>query len=69
MVMIALKCPVCGSEDVLTYGTSNGEKRYACTNPVCSHKTFHAECSYNGCNPDVKKNMLKWVSGGAGVRR
>jgi adenosylcobyric acid synthase len=30
METIALKCPLCGSEDVRPYGTSNGKKRYAC---------------------------------------
>jgi hypothetical protein len=27
MVVAALKCPFCGSEDVRSYGTSNGKKR------------------------------------------
>jgi hypothetical protein len=39
MVAVALKCPFCGSEDVRSYGTANGKKRYACNNPACSHKT------------------------------
>jgi transposase-like protein len=68
MVTIALKCPFCGSEDVRPYGTSNGKKRYACNNPACSHKTFYAEYSYNGCKPDVKKAIIKWAADGAGVR-
>jgi transposase-like protein len=55
MVGVALKCPFCGSEDVRSYGTSNGKKRYAGNNPSCSHKTFYAEYRYNGCKPDVKK--------------
>jgi transposase-like protein len=47
MVAIALTCPFCGSEDVRSYGTANGKKRYACNNPACSHKTFYAQYSYN----------------------
>jgi glycine cleavage system pyridoxal-binding protein P len=34
----------------------------------CSHKTFYAEYSYNGCKPDVKKAIIKWAAGGAGIR-
>jgi transposase-like protein len=68
MVAVALKCPFCESEDVRTYGTSNGKKRYACNNPECSHKTFYAEYRYNGCKPDVKRAIIKWAADGAGVR-
>ncbi|MDR0638168.1 MAG: hypothetical protein LBG27_04575 [Spirochaetaceae bacterium] len=34
----------------------------------CSHKTFYAEYSYNGCKPDVKKAIIKRAAGGAGIR-
>jgi transposase-like protein len=34
----------------------------------CSHKTFYAEYSCNGCKPDVKKAIIKWAADGAGVR-
>jgi transposase-like protein len=68
MVAVALKCPFCGSEDVRSYGTSNGKRRYACNNPECSHKTFYAEYTYNGCKPDVKKAIIKWAVDGAGIR-
>jgi transposase-like protein len=68
MAAVALKCPFCGSEDVRSYGTSNGKKRYGCNNPVCSHKTFYAEYAYNGCKPDVKKAIVKWVIDGTGIR-
>jgi transposase-like protein len=68
MVAVALKCPFCGSEDVRSYGTANGKKRYACNNPGCSHKTFYAQYRYNGCKPDVKKAIIKWASDGAGIR-
>jgi transposase-like protein len=68
MIAVALKCPFCGSEDVRSYGTSNGKKRYACNNPACSHKTFYAEYTYNGCKPAVKKDIIKWAVDGAGIR-
>jgi transposase-like protein len=68
MVAIALKCPFCGSGDVRPYGTSNGKKRYACNNPSCPHQTFYAEYSYNGCKPEVKKNIIRLAADGAGIR-
>ncbi|MHB9294003.1 hypothetical protein Holit_03127 [Hollandina sp. SP2] len=55
----ALKCPFCGSEDVRSYSTSNGKKRYAGNNPACFHKTVYAEYRYNGCKPEVKQDILK----------
>jgi transposase-like protein len=63
MLAIALKCPFCASEDVRTYGTSNGKKRYAWNNPSCFHKTFYAEYRYNGCKPEVKKEVIKRAAG------
>jgi transposase-like protein len=68
MATEALKCPFCGSEDVRSYGTSNGKKRYACNNPPCPHQTFYAEYSYNGYRPGVKKKIIQWAADGAGVR-
>lgn len=68
MVQIALKCPYCGSEDVRKYGHSNGKQRYACDNPECPHKTFYAEYTYNGCKPDIKRDIIKWSIDGAGIR-
>jgi transposase-like protein len=67
MVAIALTCPFCGSEDVRSYGTANGKKRYACNNTACSHKTFYAEYCYKGCKPEVKKAILTWATDGAGI--
>jgi hypothetical protein len=34
----------------------------------CSHKTFYAEYTYNGCKPDVTKAIIKWAAGGTGIR-
>jgi transposase-like protein len=68
MVSAALKCPFCGSEDVRPYGTSNGKKRYAGNNPECSHKTFYAKYRYNGCKPEVKRDIIKWAIDRAGIR-
>ena len=68
MVLVVLKCPFCGSEDVKKFGKTNGKQRYACKNPDCSHKTFYAEYIYNGCKPEIKKDIIKWSVDGAGIR-
>ena len=68
MVLVNLKCTFCGSENVRKNGHSNGKQRYACDNPECAHKTFYAEYTYNGCKPDVKRDIIKWSIDGAGIR-
>ena len=68
MVLIALKCPFCGSADVKKYGTINGKQRYACKNIDCKHKTFYSDYTYKGCKPEVKKDIIKWSVDGAGIR-
>ncbi|MHB9294289.1 hypothetical protein Holit_03415 [Hollandina sp. SP2] len=68
MLAVVFKCPYCGSEDVRPYGSSNGKKRYACTNPACTHKPCYGEYTYNGCKPEVKREILKWGVDGAGIR-
>jgi transposase-like protein len=68
MILISLKCPYCGSENVSKNGHSNGKQRYACNNNECSHATFYAEYTYNGWKPEVKRDILKWSVDGAGIR-
>lgn len=68
MIFVALKCPFCKSENVKKYGKIKGKQRYACKNPDCSHKTFYADYTYNGCKPEVKRDIIKWSVDGAGIR-
>ena len=69
MILVALKCPYCGSEDISKYGHStNGKQRYICKNSTCTHKTFHADYTYNGCKHEVKRDIIKWSVDGAGIR-
>ena len=68
MVIVELKCPFCGSAEVKRLGEINGKQRYACKNDDCSHKTFYAEYTYNGCIPDVKRDIIRWSVDGAGIR-
>ena len=68
MVLVALKCPFCGSENIGKFGHSNGKQRYICNNSECSHKTFYADYTYNACKPEVKQDIIKWSVDGAGIR-
>jgi transposase-like protein len=68
MILVPLKCPFCGSENVSKNGHANDKQRYTCNNPACSHETFYAEYTYNGCKPDVKRDIIKWSVDGAGIR-
>jgi len=68
MVEVSLRCPFCGSDDVGKNGHSNGKQRYLCRNSPCSHQTFYAEYTYNGCKPEVTKSILQWSVDGSGIR-
>ena len=68
MVTVPLKCPHCGSDNVCKNGFNNGKQRYLCNNPDCSHTTFYADYTYNGCKPEVKRDIIKWTIDGAGIR-
>jgi len=68
MVLIALKCPFCGSEHVGKNGLNNGKQRYLCKNTKCPQKTFYAEYTYNACKPEVKSSIMKMTVNGNGTR-
>ena len=68
MEITTLRCPHCKSKNIKKYGFLNGKQRYACKNRECRHKTFYAKYQYNGCNPAVKRDIIKWSVDGAGIR-
>lgn len=69
MVLVAVRCPHCGSEDIVKNGHySNGKQRYMCKNTECPYKAFVSEYKYNACNPTVKQNILKLTVNGNGTR-
>jgi transposase-like protein len=67
-VRVSLQCPFCRTERVTKDGSSNGKQRYKCHNNECKRKTFYAEYTYNACNPDVKKQIIKMSINGNGIR-
>jgi transposase-like protein len=68
MVLTKLKCPFCGSDQVGKFGHINGKQRYICNNRDCPHKTFYEKYKYNGCKPEIKRDIIKWSIDGAGIR-
>ena len=68
MVLVSLMCPFCGSDNVTKNGKANNKQRYNCNNPECKKKTFYADYTYNGCRPEVKRDIIKWSVDGAGIR-
>ncbi len=67
-MFIHVKCPFCGSADVGKCGHAKGKQRYLCKNVACTHKTFYAEYTYNGCKPKIEQEIIRWSAGGAGTR-
>ena len=60
MVMVKVKCPFCGSEEVSLYGkNSTGKQRYLCRNKSCARKTFQMEYKNNACRPGVHEEIVE----------
>ncbi len=69
MATIKVKCPYCGSEEVVLYGKHRtGRQRYLCRNEACTHKTFQVEYKNKACKPGVKKKIIEMAMNGAGTR-
>ena len=69
MIMEAIICPHCKSEDVTKYGlTSDGKQRYECKNKNCHAKTFIRNYSYKGRIPEVKKQIIEMSMNASGIR-
>ena len=69
MVMIAVKCPYCGSTNVGKYGYGKkGQQRYKCKNKECSTKIFQLEYHYNGCKPGIEAEIIRKIVNAGGIR-
>ena len=68
MVLIAVKCPVCGGTDVSKNGTNrNDVQRYLCNAKECAGKSFMLEYSYNGCKPGIEKKIIDMTANASGI--
>lgn len=69
MATIKVKCPYCGSEEVIFFGYSrSGKRRCKCQNEECSHKTFQLEYSNKACEPGMSEAIIKMAMNAAGTR-
>lgn len=69
MATVKVRCPYCGSEDVVKYGTQRtGTQRYLCRNEVCGHKTFQLEYKNNASKPGTKEKIIEMAMNGGGTR-
>ena len=69
MVVKAVRCPHCQSEEVVKYGTaSNGKARYRCQQGDSCGRTFIHVYTYPGRLPEVKRQMVEMTLNGSGVR-
>ena len=52
MASVAVRCPQCGSDEVIKRGkTDTGGQRYRCRNAVCAQGSFLLESRYQGYLP------------------
>ena len=69
MVLIPVRCPHCGHDQVVKRGrTENGKQRYLCQQPECPVKTFILAYDYNGYLPEVKQLIIDMALNGSGIR-
>lgn len=69
MAMIKVKCPRCGGTQVSRNGKSeNGEQRYICQAPECTHKTFRLEYRYEGSKPGIEEKIIAMAANASGIR-
>ena len=69
MVLAPVKCPVCGSIDVVKHGkASNGKQRFLCRDMTCQCQTFIQDYSEKGRLPEVKQQIIDMALNGSGVR-
>ncbi len=69
MILIAVKCPACGSTDVVKYGRqANGEQRYRCNHALCERKLFLLYYDQKARRPGGKQKILDMAVNGSGIR-
>ena len=69
MVLEAVLCPACGSDDVVKHGRSEENKqRYKCRNAQCGRSTFIRDYAYRGYLPQVKQQITDMALDGSGLR-
>lgn len=69
MATVAVRCPRCGSEEVIKRGkTDSGRQRYLCRNEACDQNSFLLDYRYPGYRPEIKRQVAAMAMNGRGVR-
>jgi len=69
MALVSVKCPSCGSTNVVKFGKRpDGVQRYACRNEKCSRTVFQLDYKYHAYEPGVKFRILEMAINSSGVR-
>jgi transposase-like protein len=69
MVLIAVRCPYCYSDQISKRGkTETGKQRYRCHNPDCPHHSFVLDPAYKGRLPAIKQQVVEMSLNASGVR-
>ena len=67
--MTQVSCPFCGSEKVSKNGhNKTGKQVYRCNNAECKRTNFVEEYTYNGRNPEARRQVLKMAVNCTGTR-
>ncbi len=69
MVLIAVNCPYCQSDQIAKLDqTDTGKQRYRCQNPDCPHQSFLLNPAYKGRLPEIKEQIIDMALSGSGIR-
>ena len=69
MATVAVRCPRCGSEEVIKRGkTDSGSQRYLCRKEACDQNSFLLGYRYAGYRPETKRQVVDMAMNGSGVR-
>jgi insertion element IS1 protein InsB len=69
VAVVKVRCPACGSPEVVTYGRqANGEQRSRCNDLSCERRIFLLQYHTIGRLPEVKRQMVDMALNGSGIR-
>ena len=69
MVLIAVLCPHCESNDVVRHGKNkNGVQVYRCRNKECKKTRFQLAYKNKACYLDTTKKIVEMAINGSGIR-
>ena len=69
MVLEPVKCPDCGSTDIVKYGyTTDRKQRYRCKNESCHKWTFICDYVYQACRIEIKEKIIDMTLNSSGIR-